>query len=277
MIGLFDANGQRLSLTIETIVLNNEADPLDDRYEINSVRPSTPIDYVSDPKPEEDGLEVYRPRKVGRLLVVDGIIRANSIGRLYDKINTLAGKIDPVVLHDTYPTEEGFVPLDFTTPSVSGNLACRYYVRTNRAVEPIILDVAPRQEALFSLEFLLRDPRRYLQAETTLVGDGTATNSGNYKTWPTLQVDLTGAGSATFKIDNTTTGKSLTLDLSGQSAGAQVLVDMSRKRVTSNAVEAPGLVVAGDFFPLMPGGNSITYTNITNTTRTLKWRSAFAV
>lgn len=277
MIGLFDANGARLPILVEGLTFNDPNAALDDITEINSVRPATSIDYVSDPLQERDGLEVYKPRKIGRLVILDGVIRAPSIGALFDRIDTLASKLDPVILADTYPDEEGFVPLDFTTPSVSGDKACRYYVRTNKLIEPIITEYQPRQSALLSVEFLLRDPRRYLQASSTLAGAGVAVNAGNYKTWPTLTVTMAGPGSSIFEISNSTTGQSLRLDLSGRVNGDVVVVDMFRRSIKINGVETPSIQGTGDFFPLTAGNNTIAYANTANATVSLAWRSAFAV
>lgn len=276
MIGLFDDNGSRLTVTIQAIELNKESDPADDRYEINTIRPSTSLDYVSDPKPEIDGLEVYAPRKVGRLLIVDGIIRAPTIAKLFDKMNSLAGALDPVKLYEANPSTFGFVPLDFTTPSVAGNLACRYYVRPNKVVEPFVLE-HPRHTAAYTLELLLRDPRRYLQAQSTLAGGGIAANAGNYKTWPTLTITMSGAGSATYTITNSTTGEGLVLNLTGLVNADVVVVDMEARSIKKNGVDTPALWADGDFFDLEPGNNTILYANTTNAASSLAWRSAFAI
>lgn len=274
MIGLFNPDGTRLTITIEGLELNKESQ--DDRFEINLVKPSTTIDFVSDPRQDTDGLEVYAPRKIGRLLVLEGVVRASSIGKLFDMLDSLTGALDPVTLADKYPDTQGFVPLDFTTPSVSGDRACRYYVRPNRIIEPIISQWQPRQEALFKIEFLLRDPRRYLQSQSSLNGTGTAANVGNFKTWPTVTFTMTGAGHATRQIANQTLSRTLVLNLSGTTNGDVIVVDMETRSIRKNGVYTPSIFVSGDYWYLDPGNNTIVGANAQNDSVVTAWRSAFA-
>lgn len=252
-----------------------------DIVEVNRVVPQTAFSGVLEQRSFGDGLEVYATYKRQKRLMLFGMIRASTKGALYDRVEEFAAAFDPALVSRNDPDNSGFRPLDFSVPTsdtvtyVGGVVPCRYYVRAEAALDAPI----SQHQGLsvpFVLSLLAADPRRYLQAVSSLTGAGIADNSqGTYPSWPTLTIAMTGAGSATFAIDND--GQTLTLDLSGLVNGDSVAVDMASRAITVNGVAAPERFVSGEFFEIEPGSNNITVTNDTNASPTLSWRPAFSL
>lgn len=280
MIGIFSDDTTRLPITYNGLTLNDPSAAPDDVYEINNVTYSVIADAVADPHQSRDGLEVGDARKLSMLIRIEGMIRAQSINALYDKIRVLVRTFDPAkISHEN--ASDSFLALDFTTPGAAGSTPSRYYVRPRDIPTPPISEFNGLA-APFTLYLLARNPRRFKQAQDTLSGAGTAVNDGDYRTWPTLTITMTGAGSGTYAITNNPTlagipTKTLTLNLSGRSNGQVVVVDMERRKITVDGVETPSLFVSGDFFELEPGDNAITYANTTNATSQLAWRDAWCL
>jgi phage-related protein len=180
------------------------------------------------------------------------------------------------------PTDS-FLALDFSTPTTdtvnfaNGLMASRYYVRARVAPEPMVTSWTG-WSAMFSLDLLVKDPRRYIQAALSVTGTGTAANTlATTVSWPLVTITASGAGSATYSVANTTLSKTLTLNLSGLVNTNVVVVDMAKAKITKNGVETPSLYVSGNYWPIQPGNNTITVTNGTNMTTVTSWRVAFVL
>jgi len=283
MISLFDGTRRRLAVTFNGLTLNNPSDVSDDTYELNTVAGMTVVDAIAELRPEGDGMEVYDARKVSRLVRIEGVIRAPTLARFYDKVKLLAKTFDPALVSLNNPTVNGFLALDFTVLTEDdatypdGLVLSRYYCRPRTLVEPIDSQYSGTASA-FNIELQLRDPRRYLQTTTSLAGTGTAANTrADYPSFPTVTITATGAGSATYSVANTTLGKTLTLNLSGLVNNDVVVVDMEKKSITKNGTATPSLYVSGDYWRLDPGNNTVTVSNPTNVTTATVWRSAFCL
>lgn len=253
-----------------------------DIIEVNNIRAHTQMQAIREIKEYESGVEAYGAFKRGKLLTLQGIIRASTWGGLYDRITDMAAAVDPDQVTRDNPTTFGFLPLDFNIPTEdavnfpTGLMPCRYYVRAEDAFEPPISQYSGKAVP-FVLPLFAADARRYLQTTSQLTGAGTADNSiATAWSWPTLTIAMTGAGSATFTIGNTEAAGSLVLNLLGRANGESVAVDMERRKITVNGVDTPNLYVSGDFWHMEPGTNTISVTNGTNASPTLTWRPAFA-
>jgi len=282
VIGLFSDAGARLAVTYNGLTLNNPADPKNDTYTLDAVQPATQISQVVEPHPSSDGSEVYMPYKASRNIRLLGTIRAPSIAKLFDKMAVLATAFDPAVVAYNNPTDS-FLALDFSTPTTdtvnfaNGLMASRYYVRARVAPEPMVTSWTG-WSAMFSLDLLVKDPRRYIQAALSVTGTGTAANTlATTVSWPLVTITASGAGSATYSVANTTLSKTLTLNLSGLVNTNVVVVDMAKAKITKNGVETPSLYVSGNYWPIQPGNNTITVTNGTNMTTVTSWRVAFVL
>lgn len=253
-----------------------------DIVEINSVRVRTQVQHIREVREYESGLEAYGAFKRGKLLILQGVIRAATWGALYDRIEDVAAAFDPDAVSRDNPDTFGFLAYDFDVPTAdavnfpTGLMPCRYYVRAEEAFEPPISQYAGIAVP-FQLPLLAADPRRYLQSVSQLNGAGSADNSiASAWSWPTLTIAMTGAGNAAFTISNTESAGSLVLNLSGRINGDSVAVDMERRSIKVNGVGVPSLYVSGDFWHMEPGANTIAVVNGTNASPTLTWRSAFS-
>lgn len=283
MISIWQSDTARNALLYNGYTFNQEiGGSKRDIIEIARVQFQTPIQAIHEAKDYADGLETYGAFKRGKRIVMHGIVRAASIGALYDRLEAFAAAVDPAAVSRDNPSTFGLLPLDFNVPTAdttnfpTGLMPCRYYVRAEQPLEPPQNPVQGLSIP-FILPWLASDPRRYLQSTSSLTGSGVANNAiGTYYSWPTLTIAMTGAGSATFSIASTEGNATLTLNLSGRVNGDSVAVDMEREKITVNGVETPSLYVSGSFFAIEPGSNTITVTNSTNASPTLTWRSAFS-
>lgn len=253
-----------------------------DIVEVNSVRVQTQVQHIREPRQYESGLEAYGAFKRGKVLTLQGVIRAATWGGLYDRIEEVAAAFDPDTVSRDNPDTFGFLPYDFDVPTAdtvnfpTGLMPCRYYARAEQAFEPPISQYAGIAVP-FNLPLLAADARRYLQSVSQLTGAGAADNSlATVWSWPLLTIAMTGAGAAAFTIANAEASGSLVLNLSGRVNGDSVVVDMERREVKVNGADAPGVYASGDFWHIEPGINTITVSNDTNASPSLTWRSAFS-
>jgi hypothetical protein len=283
MIGIFDEDGNRLAITYNGLTLNNPADDPDNTYEINTVSPAGLYSTVEDAHQFKDGTEVYDASKDSLVLLIDGTIRAQSLAGLFDKIRALRAAFDAAKVSHENPSTNGFLPLDFSTPTAdttnfaTGLVDSRYYARERRLTIPTVSEYTGFS-AFFHLDLLIRDPRRYRQTASTSAGGDDITNIGDYRSWPTITITATGAGSATYTYQNVSTiggTKSIVLTLASLINNDVVVIDMDAQTITKNGNNAPSLFVSGSYFEIEPGSNVITLTNTTNVTTSTSYRTAW--
>ncbi len=291
MIGLQDDNGVHLSIAYNGLTLNADADTVESTtegagpstYVIDAIAPRTALDYTLEPNQQRSGVEIYNPRKAARVVTLRGRILAKSFADLYDRIEDLAVAFDPDNIAWFYGDADMFLPLTFSTPTLdtvnypTGLMACEYFAIPAAMPEPVI---GPEgQSATFHVDMLMRDPRRYLQTTDSLVGNGTITNIGDFRSWPTISATVTGHGSATFTVAVTGTQgtNTLVLDLSSNTGTTSLSIDCENSAIYVDSVETPGWWVSGSYPEINAGSNTITFSNTTNTTsRTVTYRPAFS-
>lgn len=288
MIGIHDDDGDRLPITYNGLTLNDPTDPKDDTFEINAVSTLAPSQAPQEARPADDGTEIYDARKSMIVLRMDGTVRAPSLAKLYDKKRLLAAAFDPAKSsREDTSARNGFRALDFSVPTEdtteypTGLVPSRYYARARTT--PIPMDsTSTGTAAFFVLDLLVPDPRRYYQTSESISANGTATNEGDFRTWPSLTYIMSGAGSATHSISNNPAAAwadtlTLVLDLSGCALSDVIEIDMERRRIELNGVEDPSLYVSGSYFPLEVGANVITWANTTGiNSKSLGWNRAWA-
>lgn len=283
MIGLFKDDDTRLVVSYNGLNLNASGDADDDTYELNNIFTTEVLNSVTEADSDDDGTEAYGVRKASRIIRIEGMIRAPTIAKLYDKTKALLAAFDAAKVAHENPTTQGFLPLDFFVPTLdtanyaTGLVPSRYYARARSSLVPLD-STFTGLSAPFTLELLCADPRRYLQAGSTQTGAAAIANTkADYRSFPTLTITMAGAGNAAYTVAraHTLATKTLVLNLSGTANNDVVVVDMAKKRITKNTVEAPSLYVSGVFFEMEPGTNTMTYTNPTNATSVLVWRPAF--
>ena len=275
----------RLAIAFNGLTLNNPSDDPQNTYEVNTSAPLTNLDYVSELNQGRDGMEIYAFRKVNKIETLQGFIRAGSLEALADKIVALGKAFDPALIGHDHAADPFTNKLTFSVPTTdtttfpSGLVSSFYYALPMRVPEPII-NFATGLTAAFDITMIMRDPRRYYATQGSKSGGGSISNTiGNYPSPATLTITMAGAGSATYKAQNTTTvhgAQALTLDLSGLSASDVVVVNMDRKTITINGTSDMSPYVSGDYWHIDPGTNTIAYTNGTNATSVVTYYPAFS-
>lgn len=218
--------------------------------------------------------------KTFRYLGVSGMIVASSQANLDDAISAMMATFDIDECQLASPSTEGILPFTFYSPTaIVGYTPAqkeRFLVRP--AGSPVI---TPRRsgglQVPYALELVAADPRRYLDALTTIT-----LNSGNSFTqtcpnwtagvgthvFPLVTITMTGAGSATFSFDLAgDTGGALVLNLSGLANGNVVTVDCSTGIIKVGSTFRADLRTSavGTSMPfIVAGGAAATATNTTN-------------
>lgn len=287
MIGLYNDSGDRLSIVYNGLTLNNDSDSTDDTYEINVVVTGDAWARVEDPRPEDDGYEAGKTWKQIKMIRLEGTLRAPTLAKFYDKRQSLAAAFDAAkIAHentDPYLAMTFSVPTLDTTNFPTGLVASKYLLLPKRIALPP-LSMYSGRAGYFTLEMEAIDPRRYLQSSSTCQVVATGSTSFNntladYRSWPTITITATGAGSATYSVGATSDGLTdLTLNLSGLVNTDVVLINTYDHTIKKNGTLAPELYVSGNYFPVEPKtylNNSLTVANGTNMTTVATWYKAF--
>ena len=285
MIPIFKDDTTRNPLSFDGLTFNRQNGGTDGEQEniieVNRVIPSTTLRGVVEARQQAEGLIVGPIYKSGKVYALEGMIRHATYAGLHDLIASFSNTFDPGRLNHAYPSTFGFKELDFDVPTADtsnfadGLAESRLYVRPLVPPDPQ-LDQMIGLSVPFTLQLLLREPVRYIQGQTSRTGAGTLTMAGNHPTWPTVTITMSGAGSDTFAIGNSTEGKTLTLDLSGRSNGEVVTIDMLNRRIEVDGVLHQELFVSGDYWHLHAGANTITVANGTNASAVVAARAAFS-
>lgn len=293
LVALFNGvepTSTRLSIAYNGLTLNNTADPLDDRYECDIVAVDEQYDGVIEPKTTTHGLESYEVRKMVTMIQIEGVIRAPSLGKLYDKVRDLNEAFDPILaqIADSSATRNiGYLPLTFSSPTLdtanyaSGLIPMKYDVRSVR--RPV--SRSSQFEGLtcrFTLVLQAADPRAYFQtaqsAQRTNAGDITVNNSlASFPSWPTVTIDLSGGTSQVVSLA-IAGGNTLKVDLTGLTSADTVVIDMENHEILLNGTIDMSLYNDGLWWELPAASKVVTVANVSGTlagTVAVAWERAF--
>ena len=172
-------------------------------------------------------------------------------------------------------TPKGLLPFSFRRAISGGSRQLRFYARPGPA-RPVW--VGRREEGLvrpYSFQLIAFDPFAYDETVTNtnlgnLAGGGnTIANPGNVYTRPIIVITFSGAGAASVTLANSTTGKSLVLNLSTFAAGQTLTLDSSKSTmIRDNGTNQYAQRISGflsDLF-LLPGNNTVTWSSATGIT-----------
>lgn len=172
---------------------------------------------------------------------------------------------------------KGVLPFSFkrdTAPTtgvekVPATKALRFYCRPGPGRPVSIGRVREGLVRPFSFQLIAFDPFAYDEALTTASGPvGTVTNPGNIYTRPKIRIPFTGAGGATVTISNSTTGKSLVVNLSTGVNGEVWIIDVARGTIyrESDGANRYSARISGFVSDLWfaPGANSVNVSDATN-------------
>lgn len=125
------------------------------------------------------------------------------------------------------------------------------------------------------LQFFASDPRLYAETETTVSftgTTGTANNTGDFNTYPTVEID--GAATQPITIKNVTDGNKTLTFVRSLAAGETLIADFAKRTLTiGGANHYNSLQIGSRWWELLPGNNSIEITG--GGTKRVKFRSAW--
>ena len=223
-----------------------------------------------------------------RAITGHGRISAASAADLEDKTWAMyeAFSVAACRIASVSTTPKGVLPFDFKRDSAGTAKPLRFYCRPGSG-RPVLVGRA--REGLvrpFVFQLLAMDPFAYdVSATATALGNlvggnNTVTNPGNIYTKPTIVIVFSGAGAASVVLTNTTTGQSLTLNLSTFVNLDTLTIDIGRSTMVNQAnVDKYSTRLAGFLsgLTLSPGANTITWSSATGITSvTFNFRGAYA-
>lgn len=281
MIGIYDDAGDRLALGYSGLTFN------DDAYPLAIVAVSHSYDAVTEPKATRNGMESYDPRQMLTMIRLEGVIKADSVAQLHDRIEAMNAAFDPVLSAEADTnSRNGYLPLTFSVPTAdttnypSGLKPLQVYARS------IALPV-PRVSKFegFSTRYTIQlqcvDPRRYLQTESTH-SQTTLTKAldntlATHRSWPIVTLTMSGAGPSNWYIDNVSINlAALRLNLSTMVNGDVVEVDMERRQIKKNGVIDHSPWISGEWFWLRALTQTIEVSSLSGISScVVAWRRSF--
>jgi hypothetical protein len=291
--------------TFRGLVMNNPSDNADETYEIVNAVIADQMVLQTEPLPQNDGQQSYIPRKSRKLIHIDGIIHAKTLGKLVYMGMQMNYLFDPVNCFwaDTAATiadNKGFLPLTLSVPTSdttnypTGLIEMVAYVRaTQRPVQ--MGSKLTGYNARFNLVLEMIDPRIYYATLTSFtLNDGTDTNHTSvteYPTYPTISLTLSSAADV-IQINRTSPNNengsdmnvrinpAATLDGAAAGNGDIVTLNMGSGKAYKNGVLREDFVMGGymDYWPILPGANVIRLDGGSSTfsAKTLSYNRAFA-
>lgn len=125
------------------------------------------------------------------------------------------------------------------------------------------------------LKLKARDPRKYLQSQSSVSGFGTANNVGTYNAPVEVTITASGTTHVGLRVNNATTSESIIVG-TAMTNGDVLVVDTLLHSVKLNGTEKRSMLTsASKWWQLRPGNNSITLNNENNATVVTRWYSAW--
>lgn len=168
----------------------------------------------------------------------------------------------------------GFHPLKWTETVGSTSRDFMIYLKSME-IPKVQIDSLAGLIRESELVLKAQDPRKYLQAQTTLSGSGTATNAGTFPTPVEITITATGASSTSLQIANSTRSESIYVT-TALSSGQVLVIDTRNHSCQLNGAERRDYLSSSTkWMQLSPGNNSLSISNGTNVTVSTKFYSAF--
>lgn len=279
MIGIYgNDKTARLPMAYRGLTIN------DDTYPVGIVAINHQYDAVTEPLAQKNGMEAYDPRHLVTMVRIEGTIEGTSVADLHDKVEALNAAFDPVLAFeaDTSTFDPGYMPFTFSVPTEDtanypdGLKPLEYFGRSMQLPVPRFSKFEG-DVARFTIVLQCVDPRRYLQTDTDVaVGTSTVINNslGQYKSMPVITIVMSGAGASNFTISNGT--DTLTLDLTGLSAGTTVIIDTGSRSILVGGADRMDLWVSGKYPAVKASSHTWTTANRTGVSSvTVTYRRAF--
>ena len=243
--------------------------------------------FLEGAEPNEAYEGVRALNGVGRIVAADQADLEDKAWALNESMSVAACRI---AAQATIPV--GVLPFSFkrdTSPTsgiekIPATKALRFYCRPGPGRPVVIGRVREGLVRPFSFQLIAFDPFAYDESltSTTLTGTGGAvTNPGNVYTRPKIEYNFSGAGSGTFTVTNSTTGKAIVVDMADVTGSNPVRVlDVARgTMIRQDGTNRYNTRVSGFISDLWlaPGANTIALANTTGMTSVIfRFRGAYA-
>lgn len=237
---------------------------------------------VEEELPTEPGIVDYGVKAGKATMDIPVMLYASSEAKMSELIQKLKQAFNPDLLEadGTYGDTtkyQGYHPLKWT--EVVGSTSRDFMIYLKSMESPKIqTDSLAGLIRGATLHLKARDPRKYLQTQSSLTGAGTATNAGTYPTPVEITITASGATSTSLTITNSTTSESIVVG-TALSAGQVLVIDTYLHSVKLNGTERRDYITAASkWMKLNPGANTITVANTSNITSIVeKWYSAWPI
>jgi hypothetical protein len=261
-------------------------------YLVDQFDPSV-VDVVAflDKRALQDGVDASDIFLGGRRLGLVVSVFGSTKGDFWDKAQALLAAFSPTLNYGADTAALGFRALTFFQPTADivswptsaypNGIPLQYFARP---LAPPTYSMVRDEDGgtsarglskQFRLALLAKDPRKYAQTateHTITTASTTATNLGDYPTFPTITiVTTTNTGVMSFSIAGT--AFSATLD----ATSTTYTLNCAEGTFEKGSTLAMDLLTTGLVFPdLAPGGNVVSRGAVTGATATMSFRHAFA-
>lgn len=249
-----------------------------------------------DKKALQDGMDAYDVYENARQVNLVVGVYGSTKGSFWDNLQTFLAAFNPVLAYNADTANLGFLSLAFyqptaitgtwSTASYPNGIPMQLYCRPSAPPSYDIPKAATSGDANkglatnATLQLICRDPRKYLQTQASQVvtlSANTATNRGDYPTWPIFTFSLSASGNSSLTL--TVGGGSVFIDMSSKSTGTFTMDFAKRMLTDSNGTNLNGLITGNTVFSQVQPGQVTTY-SMTNSTGissiTIKFYEAWA-
>lgn len=264
-------------------------------YAVERFRPDPPppTSYL-EKRAISDGLDAGDVFLGGRSFALVVTAYGTSEGDFWDKAQDLVTGFTPTVAYAADSANRGFLALDFYQPTADvatwptsaypDGIPMRYYVRPQASPTYMVerdkdggTASDPRSKT-FDINLVARDPRKYLQSQTTATittSTQTVTYKGDYPTPAIITFSLSATGNSAFTL--TLGGLAVVINLSSQSSGSFTF-DYGLKFLyaTSGGASKMDLISSVAGYSSVDTGTTFIMSNSTGiSTPVLTYRTAF--
>lgn len=284
------------SLSINTVTQSAGGRP-SVGYVVESFEPVPPeaVGFV-EKRALQDGLDASDVYLAGRLFRLVVTAYGSSQGQLWDKAQDLFEAFHPRIAYDADTANLGFLAFDFSQPTADistwptstypNGIPMRYYMRPVTPPQYVVRRdadggiAASGKSKPFNITLLARDPRKYLQTETSVnlsTSTQTATYRGDYPTFPVVTFALSATGHSAFTI--VVNSDSIVMNLTSLSSGT-IVMDFADGTIIGQASQDSKWSLVTNSTPTMGEvdvGSTFRYINPTGiSSATIAYREAFA-
>src|SRR3990172_2968516 len=225
---------------------------------------STTLNVETD-RPVDIGSINFSSKISGGAIEIPIILFATTMGKMNDLIDDIKEAFNPdLVKNDStygegvlaFPGGDGFMPLRWTEEIDSGTRAVRVFAKPLE-VPSIDMETTKGRARAGRLLMRIEDPRKYLQAQSSISNSATATNSGNFRVPVQITISATGTTSTSLTITNSTRSEVIVVS-TALSAGQTLVIDTRHQSVKLNGTEKRSMIsTTSEWIQLDPGDNTI--------------------